>query len=151
MEFGENADFCAQQLRNDRDGNVIDGPALIAFEPVDIGQVHGRNKNDRRLFKARVLPDDVGQFEPVELRHANVHENHGNIAFQQDLHRLSARIGPNEVFVQFVEYGLVTEQLGRLVIHHQDVNFVVCAQRCPPASRLEAGAFVVFFTYAATF
>ena len=42
MQFGENADLRAQQFRIHGNGNVIHGPAFIALEPVEVGQVHCR-------------------------------------------------------------------------------------------------------------
>src|SRR6267142_5161207 len=34
-------------------------------------------------------------------------------------------MGLDKVFVQFTEYGLIGEQLGRLVVYHQDVDFLI--------------------------
>src|ERR1700760_4814942 len=39
MEFGEDADFGAQELGIDWDGDVINGTALVALKAIEIGEV----------------------------------------------------------------------------------------------------------------
>ena len=38
-----------------------------------------------------------------------------------------AEVGFDQVLAQFAEHDLIAEQLGRLIIHHEDVDFLVCA------------------------
>ena len=73
---------------------IIDGSALVSLEPVQIGEMHAGNKNDRGLLKAGMLPNHVGQLEAVELRHADVHQHDGDIVLQQVFQRLPARNWP---------------------------------------------------------
>ncbi len=81
MQLGEHADFGAKQFGNDRNGNVIDGPALIALEAVQIGEVHRGDEDDGGLLEARMLADHVGEFEAVDFRHADVHEDNRDVGF----------------------------------------------------------------------
>ena len=41
-------------------------PARVALESVDIGEVNGRNEDDRRFLETRMLPDHVGQLEAID-------------------------------------------------------------------------------------
>ena len=79
VQFGEYADFRAQEFRNDGHGNIIHGAALVSLELVEIGQVHRGDKDDRGLLTARMLVDHLRQLKPVELRHAHIHEHDGDI------------------------------------------------------------------------
>ena len=83
VQFGKDADLGAQQFRNDRNGNVVDRAALVAFQAVEIGEMHGGNEDDGGLLKARMLANHVGQLETVELRHADVHQHDGDVGLQQ--------------------------------------------------------------------
>ena len=64
----------------------------------------------------------VRQFKSIQFRHADIHQNHGNIGLQQNLQRCLGRCGFNQVLAEFPEHDLVTEQLCRLIIHHQDID-----------------------------
>jgi len=74
-----------------------------------------------------MLMNDLGKFEPVEFRHADIHQHYGNVSAQQFLQRLLSRTGLDEVFIEALEDRLIAEQLSGLVIHHQNVDaFSVC-------------------------
>jgi hypothetical protein len=110
---------------NDRDRNVIDRPHLVGAQPVDIGQMDRRDEDDRRVLKPRVLADHRRQLEPVQLGHAHVHEDDGNILFQQLLERLPGRSRLDESLAEIGENRLIAQKLGRLVVDQQDVDLVV--------------------------
>ena len=88
----------------------------------------GRDENDRCPLVTRVLVDRLRQFEPVEFWHAHVHEDDGDVGFQQVFERLPPRPGLNLILVQLTENDFIAEQLGRLVIDHENVDFLVV---CP--------------------
>src|SRR5262249_16541324 len=78
-----------------------------------------------RLLKAGMFPNHVGQLKAVYVRHADIHQDHRDFGLEQMFERLPARVGFHESFSQGAEDGLVAEELTGLVIHHQDVDWVV--------------------------
>ena len=125
MQFDKDADLGAQHLGNDGNGDVIDRAAAIALDLVGIGEVHAGDEDDGRLLKARMLADDVGEFEAVEVGHADVHQNHGHVGLQQDIESLAGRSRLDQILAQLREYHLVAQQFGRLVVDHQDIDFLI--------------------------
>ena len=79
IQLGEDADLGAQDLRHDRHRHVVHGAALVAAEAIEIRQQERRDEDDRRLLKARMLPDHRRQLIAVELRHAHVHQHDGDV------------------------------------------------------------------------
>ena len=108
---------------------------LISLETVEIGQMDGGNEDDRGLLESRMLADDLGQFESVDLRHADIHQHGGNVHLQQFLQRLLGGRRLDQVLPQFGEDRLVAEQFARLIIDHQDVHFFVDAHQSVCHSR----------------
>src|SRR5262249_29602664 len=129
MEFSKNPDFRPKHVGNDRHRKIIYSAMLVSLEPVDIGEMNGGNKNDRRLLKTRMLPDDLGKFEAVDLRHADIHQDGRYVSLQQLLKRVLGRVCLDQVFAEFSEDGLIAEQFARLVVDHQNVYFVVGLHR----------------------
>ena len=95
--------------------------------------MHGRDENNCRLLIARVLADELRQFKTIEFRHADVHQDDGDVGLQQVLQGFPTRTSLDQVLVQFTENHLITEQLGWLIIHHEDVDFLVLAHGMPPS------------------
>ena len=122
MQFDKDADLGAQHFGNYRNGDVVDRAAAIALDLVGVGEVNAGDEDDRSLLKARMLPDHVGKFKSIEIGHAHVHQHHGDVGLQQDAERLAGGGGLDEILAKFREDHLVAEQLGRLVIDHQDVD-----------------------------
>jgi len=85
--------------------------------------MHRRYKDDGCFLKARMLPDNLSQFESVDIWHADVHQNSGHIRFEQFLESILGRGGFDQVLSQVRKNRLIAEQLARLVIDHQDVYF----------------------------
>ena len=123
-QLGEDLDLGAQDLRNHGHRHVVDGAGLIAAHPIQIGQVDGGYEDDRRLLVARVLPQHLGQLEAVELGHADIHQDDGDLVLEQDLERLARRVGLDEVLAELAEDHLVAEQLGGLIVDQQDVDSI---------------------------
>ena len=44
------------------------------------------------LLKTRMLANHVGQLEAVQLRHAHVHQDDGDVGFQQDVESFLAEV-----------------------------------------------------------
>src|SRR5580704_13928540 len=87
------------------------------------------------FLKSRVLSDHVRQLETVEFRHANVHQNYGDFIFQQLIQSFSTGMRFEQIFVQFLEDYFVAEQLGRLIIYHEYVNFLLIVHLPLPPRR----------------
>ena len=47
--------------------------------------------------------------------------------FKQNFEGLFGRSGLNQVLAQSAQHDLIAEQLGRLIIHHEDIDLFVCA------------------------
>ena len=54
-------------------------PACIAFELIEVGQVHGGDEDDRRLLVARMVRSASSKPSISSILH--VHEDDGNIGF----------------------------------------------------------------------
>src|SRR4051812_10200571 len=122
IEFGEDLDLRPQHLGNDRDWDVIDRPRLVAAQAVEIGNLDGRHEDDRNLLEARVVADHGGELEAIELRHRDVEQDEGDIHLQQLLKRLPRGTRLDQVLAQLTQNDLIAEQLGRLIIHEEDVD-----------------------------
>ena len=85
IELGKNLDFGAEHFRHDGDRNVVDGAHLVAPQPIHVGEMNGRDEDDRGLLAARMVPDHCRQLEPIELRHTYIHENHRDFVLEQGL------------------------------------------------------------------
>jgi hypothetical protein len=85
----------------------------------------GRDKDDGRSLEARMLANDVGQFEAIKLRHAHVQQHDRNVCLQQMVEGFSSRTRFDQILAQFLEYDLITEQLGGLIIDHKYVDLLL--------------------------
>jgi hypothetical protein len=132
IKLGEDPDLGAQHLGDDRHRNVVDRAHFIGAQAIDVGQMDGGNEDDRCLLKARVLADHGSQLEPVELRHADVHQDDGDILLEQLLERLPGRSGLDEILAQLAEDRLVAQELGRLVVDQQNIDLVIRCHRFSP-------------------
>ena len=85
VQLGEYPHLGAQHFGNDRHRHVIDRAHLIAAQPVDVGQMDGRDEYDRGLAEARMLADHRGELKAVEFRHADVDQDDGDVVLEQKL------------------------------------------------------------------
>ncbi len=127
IELGEDAHLRAQQLRHDRHGHIVDPARLVTLEAVEIGERDGGDEDDRRRLEARMVADHRRQLEAVELGHAHVDEDDGDVVLEQMREGLSRRLGRDEVLAQLLENRLVAEQLRALVVDQEDINGVLVA------------------------
>ena len=67
------------------------------------------------------------RLEAVEGGHADVHEHDGDLLLQEMRQGLGSRVGLDQVLTQIAQYGLVGKQFARLIIHQEDVDFIVAA------------------------
>jgi len=92
----------------------------------------GGNEDDRGALKARMFADHRRQLEAVELGHANVHEDDGNVMLEEVFERLFGRGGLDQPLAQLGENRLVAQELGRLVVDQQDIDLVLRGHRPSP-------------------
>ena len=81
-----------------------------------------------------MLADHGGQFEAVELGHADVDQNDGDFVLEQKFERLAAGGGDDQIFAELLQDDLIGEQLGRLIVHQKDVDLLVVHHRNAPIS-----------------
>src|SRR5215469_11281074 len=132
IELGEYFDLGPQQLRYDRYRNIVHRSKLIATQQVDIGHLNSRNENDRGFLKARVLADHRRQLKAVEIGHADIDQNDRHIAFQQQLQRLRRRAGLDQVLPDLVQDCFIAQQLGRLIVDQENVDFFLVRHEVSP-------------------
>ena len=141
MELDEDADFGAQDLGNYGDGDVIDGAAAVAVDLVLVGEVDARDEDDSGFAEAGMLADHVGELEAVEFGHADVHEDDSDVVLEEDIEGLFGGRGLDEVLAEVAEDDLIAEELGGLVVHHEDVDFLIWSHRSlRPHPILSSGA-----------
>ena len=93
VEFREYSHFRPQDFGDNGDRKIIDCPMLVALEAVEVGQMHSGNEDDGCFLKARMLADDLGEFEAVDLWHAYIHQYDSYISFEELLESLLGRCG----------------------------------------------------------
>ena len=72
-----------------------------------------------------MLADHRRQLEPVELRHADIDQDDSRLVLEQELQSLACRGRLDQVFPEIAKDFLVGEQLRGLIVHQEDVDFVV--------------------------
>ena len=58
--------------------------ALDLSNLIEVGKMDGRNKNDGGTLKTGMLTNHGRQLEAVQFGHTDIHQNYGNIGFEQD-------------------------------------------------------------------
>src|SRR5580698_3021519 len=134
VQFGKDADLCPQEFRNHRNGNVVHGSALVSFQPIHVRQVYGGNEDDGGFLKPRMLANQVGQLKTVKIRHTHVHQNDCDIVFQQMFQCLFSRGCFDQILPKLSQYYFITQQLGWLIVDHENVDFFVRSHFCSSMS-----------------
>src|SRR6185437_8479667 len=125
IKFRKDIYFRAQNFGNDGYWHVVNGADLVPPQPVIFGKMNRRDEYDSGLLKARMLTDHRSEFEPVQIRHTNVDQDDGNLVPQQAFEGFPRRGRLDQVLVQLGENDFITDQLCRLIVHQQDVDFFV--------------------------
>src|ERR1700734_2006152 len=89
--------------------------------------MYRRNKDDCGPLKTRVLANHRGQLKTVELGHAHVHQHDRYVSLEQNFESLLRGLRFDQVLAKFTEHHLIAEQLGGLIIDHEDIDFLACA------------------------
>ena len=125
VQLGEDAHLGAQDLRDHRHRHVVDGARLVAADAIEVGHLDGGDEDDRRLLVARMPADHLRQLEAVEIGHADVDEHDGDVGLQQRAQRLAGRVRLDQILAELAEDHLVAQQLRRLIVDEQDVDWFV--------------------------
>ena len=72
-----------------------------------------------------MLADHGGEFEAVELGHADVDQDDRDVVLEQIFQRFAAGGRDDEVFAEFLQNDLIGEQLCRLVVNQKNVDLLV--------------------------
>ena len=78
--------------------------------------MHCRHKYDCGCLAARMFPDQGCKFEAIELRHADVNENNGDVMFKKLAKGFVGRGGLEQILTKVLKDNLVAQQLGWLVV-----------------------------------
>ena len=79
-----------------------------------------------------MVADHGGQLEPVEVRHDDVDQHHGDVVLQDLLQRLPAGRGLDQVLAQVAQHHLVAQQLRRLIVDQKNIDWLVRVHRRDP-------------------
>src|SRR5690606_30839129 len=91
-ELHEHLYLAAQNFRHDRDVNVIRRTHLVAAQAIEVGEVHARHEDDRRVAEYGALTNAPRRLEAVHPRHADVEQDRRELAFLEPRERFLARV-----------------------------------------------------------
>jgi hypothetical protein len=123
-QLDEDGDLRAQDVGLDRLEDVIDRAERVAARDVALAGRVGGEEDDRDVARLLAPADEGGRLEAVDAGHVHVQEDDGHVAFEQVAQRLVAGGGLDEVPVRRLEDGVERDQVRRVVIDDQDVDFV---------------------------
>ena len=87
--------------------------------------MYSGDEYNRDLLEARMLVNHVRQLKAIQVGHAHIHKNDGNLILKEKIQRLFRRSGGQQILPQLAQYGLIAEQLAGLIVHHQDVDGLI--------------------------
>ena len=83
MQLHQHGHLAAQDLRHHRDVHIVDRAELVALQPIELGDVHAGDEDDRRLLEARMLVDQGRGLEAVHARHADIEQHDRELVLHQ--------------------------------------------------------------------
>ena len=125
IQLNKDLHLCLENFRDHGHRHIVDRAGAIAFQEIVGFEAHGRNEDDRRLLMPRVISDHRRKLEPVEIGHADVHQDDRDLGFQKSRQRFLGGRRLDQCRVQAVEDRLVSKELARLVIDKQDVDRII--------------------------
>ena len=125
VQIEEDGHLGAQHPGVERLGEIVGGSGRVPAERVARVGVRAGQEDDRYVL-GLVEPLDVrGRLETVHARHPDVEQDDGEPLPQQRLHRLLARTGAYERFVEGPQDGLQRDQVVLHVVHEEDAGALV--------------------------
>src|SRR6185437_7860989 len=110
IQLGEYLDLRPQHFGDDGNWNIVDRAHFVATQTVHFTEQNGRYENDRCFLKSRVIADHGGKLEAVQVGHADVDQDNGDVRFKQMLKRFPPRACLEQVFVQAMQDGFIAQQ-----------------------------------------
>ena len=133
MQLDEHGDLGAQHVGAERLEDVVDRACRVATEDVLFVLGDRGDEDDRDVFRALALLDQLRRLEAVEQRHLDVEQDDRDVVEQQLAERLFSGMGVEEVLLERLEDGLQRKQVLRTVVDEQDVGHPVSAASCTAA------------------
>jgi hypothetical protein len=124
-ELHEDFNFCSQDFRDYRNGNVVHGAHFIAAQTVHVRQQDRGDENQGSLLKAGMVADHRRQLKAVDIRHVDVDENDGDVMPKQKLERFGGVAGAQQIFTNILEDCPIGQKLGRLIVDEEYVDLVI--------------------------
>jgi hypothetical protein len=119
VQVDEHADLRAQHVGRHRHQQVVHRLERVA--PGEMRLVaEGGEKDDGRVLGARPPADQRRGLEAVHVRHADVEEDHGEVALEQRAQRVAPRADRDDAGRHVGQDRRDGGQLVRRVVHHQD-------------------------------
>ena len=113
VELGEHLNLRAQHLWNNGHRNVVHCAHLVAAQPVHVRQMDRGDEDHRRLLEPRMLADHCRELEPVEIRHADVDQDDGDLGLEQIFERLATGRGLDQVLAELTQDHLIAREAFR--------------------------------------
>ena len=122
IQIDENGRLRPQDRRQQRFDEVIDRPQFIGAIDGEIGGFVGGQEDDGGVAGTVAAADELGGGEAVQALHLHVEEDDGEILLEQQAKRLFAGAGRDQVLTEVREDRFQGQQVGRLVVHQQDIG-----------------------------
>ncbi len=84
----------------------------------------GGNENDRRQGGFFALANIRGRLVAVHVRHVDVEEDHREVMLQDELQRVGARPGGDDVFVELFQDRAQNQEVLGKIVYDQNVDFI---------------------------
>jgi hypothetical protein len=134
-QLDERGHLRPQDLGDEGLEQIIHRAGGVAAGDVGLAPADGRDEDDRRIAGPLALADQLGRLEAVHTGHHHVQEDDGEIVAEQALQRLLPGVGLDQVVAGVLQHRLEGEQVIRLVIDQQDVDFLAGRQVATPGRR----------------
>ncbi len=122
IELHEHGDLRLQHLGPHRQLDVVHRAQRVAARDAGFEVGERRHEDDRRVRRAGAATDESGGLEAVELRHADVEQDHRELLAQQRAQRFGAGVRGDDAVVAVGEDRFEREQLVGAVVDQQHVD-----------------------------
>ena len=121
-QIDEYRNLRTQDIRVERLDHEVDGARSVGPAHLVRLDVERRQEDDRRRGPELVLSDATCHLEPVEDRHLGIENHDRELARPHQRQRLGSRTGPHDVDVGPGQHRFQRREIGRHIIHGQDID-----------------------------
>jgi hypothetical protein len=139
VQVDEDPDLRAQDIRDDRRCNVVDGAQPVAAREVGVVVEVRGDEDDRRVRRLAPAADQLRRFEAIEAGHVDVEQDHSEVLRQHLLQRLLAGVRGDDVLPELVEDRRQREQLVGPIVDDENARAVARRHRRRGAWRFVFG------------